>query len=159
MTKEDKVALNILKAWVEHDKQMEYTDRLENIEVYNRAIKALEQQSILDTRQRERQLEMEYQHGYDKGWKEGRKALEKQPCEDCISRKAVNEIWHTQYCDNREDNDEEQYKRIQALPSVKPSFKEWLSTFNTDSATQCFTAVQESKKRLEDDTDADKEDE
>lgn len=49
------------------------------------AIKALEQQPILDTRQRERQLEMEYQHGYDKGWKEGRKALEQQPCKDYIS--------------------------------------------------------------------------
>lgn len=120
MTNEDKVALNILKAWVEHDKQMEYADRLENIEVYSRAIKALEKNS----------------------------------CEDCVSRKAVNEIWHTQYCDSREDNDEEQYKRIQALPSVTPSFKEWLSTFNTDSATQCFTAVQELKKRLEGDTDA-----
>lgn len=47
-------------------------------------------------------------------------ALEQQPCEDCISRKAVNEIWHTQYCYSREDNDEEQYKRIQALPSVTP---------------------------------------
>lgn len=43
------------------------------------AIKALEQQPILDTRQRERQLEMEYQHGYDKGWEEGRKVLEQQP--------------------------------------------------------------------------------
>ena len=28
----------------------------------------------------------------------------------------------------------------------------WLSTFNTDSATECFTAVQELKKRLEGDT-------
>ena len=26
---------------------------------------------------------------------------------------------------------------------------EWLSSFNTDSATECFTAVQELKKRLE----------
>lgn len=31
----------------------------------------------------------------------------------------------------------------------------WLSTFNTDSATACFTAVQELKKRLESNTDAD----
>ena len=37
-----------------------------------------EQQPTLDIRQRERQLEMEYQHGYDKGWEEGRKALEQQ---------------------------------------------------------------------------------
>ena len=26
---------------------------------------------------------------------------------------------------------------------------DWLSSFNTDSATECFTAVQELKKRLE----------
>lgn len=37
---------------------------------------------------------------------------------------------------------------------MQTSFEEWLSTFNTDSATECFTAVQELKKRLEDDTDA-----
>ena len=30
---------------------------------------------------------------------------------------------------------------------------EWLSSFNTDSATECFTAVQELKKRLEGDDD------
>lgn len=30
------------------------------------------------------------------------------------------------------------------------SFEEWLNTFNTDSATACYTAVQELKKRLED---------
>ena len=29
------------------------------------------------------------------------------------------------------------------------SLEEWLSTFNTNSATECFTAVQELKKRLE----------
>ena len=29
-------------------------------------------------------------------------------------------------------------------------FVSWLSSFNTDSATECFTAVQELKKRLED---------
>lgn len=37
---------------------------------------------------------------------------------------------------------------------MQTSFEEWLSTFNTDSATECFTAVQELKKRLEGDTDA-----
>ena len=30
------------------------------------------------------------------------------------------------------------------------SFEEWLSSFNTESATCCFTAVQELKKKLED---------
>ena len=32
-----------------------------------------------------------------------------------------------------------------------PGVASWLSTFNTDSATECFTAVQELKKRLEGD--------
>ena len=36
-----------------------------------------------------------------------------------------------------------------------PTAQAWLSTFNTDSATECFTAVQELKKRLEGDTDTD----
>ena len=30
-----------------------------------------------------------------------------------------------------------------------PTAQAWLSTFNTDSATECFAAVQELKKRLE----------
>lgn len=34
-------------------------------------------------------------------------------------------------------------KRIYQLIS------DWLSTFNTDSATECFTAVQELKKQIE----------
>lgn len=84
------------------------------------AIKALEQQPILDTRQRERQLEMEYQHGYDKGWEEGRKALEQQPCEDCISRQAVLdkkelvelEDGQSFYCINPED--------VETLPPATP---------------------------------------
>lgn len=73
----------------------EYGDMINStpyFEALDMAIKALEQQPILDTRQRERQLEMEYQHGYDKGWEEGRKALDQQPCEDCISREAVRRI-------------------------------------------------------------------
>lgn len=28
-------------------------------------------------------------------------------------------------------------------------YKDWLSTFNTESATACFTAVQELKKRVD----------
>ena len=37
------------------------------------------------------------------------------------------------------------------LPSIKSDFnvKEWLSSFNTNSATVCFTEIQELKKRLE----------
>ena len=36
-----------------------------------------------------------------------------------------------------------------------PTAQAWLSTFNTNSATECFTAVQELKKRLEGDADVD----
>lgn len=56
-------------------------------------MKALEQQPTLDTRQMERQLEMEYQHGYDKGWKEGRKALEAQPTNAVILNVTSEGCW------------------------------------------------------------------
>lgn len=36
-----------------------------------------------------------------------------------------------------------------------PTAQAWLSTFNTDSATECFTAVQELKKKLEGDANVD----
>lgn len=42
MTNEE--AISVFKEWIEHDKKMKYADRLENIEIYNMAIKALEQQ-------------------------------------------------------------------------------------------------------------------
>ena len=32
---------------------------------------------------------------------------------------------------------------------MQTSFEEWLSTFNTDSATECFTAVKELKRKIE----------
>ena len=38
---------------------------------------------------------------------------------------------------------------IEQQQNVKDWLSYWLSTFNTDSATKCFTAVQELKKRLE----------
>lgn len=40
MTREE--AINAFKEWIERDKKMEYADRLENIEIYKLAIKALE---------------------------------------------------------------------------------------------------------------------
>ena len=53
------------------------------------------------------------------------KALEQQPCEDCISRQAVLDIWHTRYSNNREENDEIQFKKIAfELPSVTPSHED-----------------------------------
>lgn len=39
---------------------------------------------------------------------------------------------------------------IEQRQNIKDWLFYWLSTFNTDSATECFTAVQELKKRLED---------
>lgn len=32
---------------------------------------------------------------------------------------------------------------------MQTSFEDWLNSFNTDSATECFTAVQELKKQIE----------
>lgn len=44
-----------------------------------------------------------------------------EPCEDTISRQAVLDVWHTSYSDNREENEEIQYKKIAfELPSVNP---------------------------------------
>ena len=41
---------------------------------------------------------------------------------DCISRQAVLDVWHTSYSDNREENEEIQYKKIAfELPSVTPT--------------------------------------
>ena len=51
--------------------------------------------------------------------------VESQPCEDCISRQAVLDIWHTRYSNNREENDEIQFKKIAfELPSVTPSHED-----------------------------------
>ena len=109
------------------------------------------------------------------------KALEQQPCEECISRKGASHF----LCERLERfNKSELYDKFSKiiddmynlLPSVKPkytdeeiqkmqeleqaqlekayelgmqiSFEEWLSTFNTDSATECFTAVQELKEMI-----------
>lgn len=48
-------------------------------------------------------------------------ALEQEPCEDCISRQAVIDIWHTQYAQVRQEDEEIKYKKIAyELPSVQP---------------------------------------
>lgn len=41
MTNEE--AISVLETWVERDNKMKHADRLENIEIYNMAIKALKQ--------------------------------------------------------------------------------------------------------------------
>lgn len=52
-------------------------------------------------------------------------ALEQEPCDDAVSRQAVLDVWHTSYNDNREENEEIQYKKIAFdLPSVRPTCEE-----------------------------------
>ena len=67
---------------------------------------------------------LEEDSAYEVSWKDVLKWLEQQPCEDCISREAVLDIWHTRYCNTREENEETQYKKIAfELPSVTPQQK------------------------------------
>lgn len=102
-------------------------------------------------------------------------AEEIEPCEDCISREEAIENFANWY---GYDYDKQGYYRLlKQMLSVTPkftdeeiqkmqeleqaqldkayelgtqtSFEEWLSSFNIDSATECFTAVQELKRRLE----------
>lgn len=104
-------------------------------------------------------------------------ALEQQPCEDCISREAVEKVtWEEPSYDDALNVLTEVRDKVRALPSVKPkftdeeiqkmqeleqaqldkayelgkaeSFEEWLSSFNTESATCCFTAVQQLQEKL-----------
>lgn len=86
MTKEE--AISAFKEWIKRDEKMEYADRLENIEIYNRALQA----------------------------------LEKEPCEDAISRKAVIKAVdaHT-----NEDGtlDDDITIILEDLPSVQPKSK------------------------------------
>ena len=92
------------------------------------------------------------------------KVLEQQTCEDCISRtellaKIDEERKHL--LDLKMDGAEHivvhhARRIVEEMPSVTPKtdvfdkqiIKDWLSTFNTDSATACFTAVQELKKEI-----------
>lgn len=109
------------------------------------------------------------------------KTLEQEPCDDCISREKAIRIaeqgqiqgfeWQIRklctlspvkpkYTDEEiqkmQDLEQAQLEKAYELgkAETQTSFEDWLSTFNTDSATECFTAVQELKKRLESDTDA-----
>lgn len=103
-------------------------------------------------------------------------ALEQQPCEDCISRTAAVRHRHLIYDDDGIGYSVVRVDEILSLPSVTPkftdeeiqkmqeleqaqlekayelgmqtSFEEWLASFNTESATECFTAVQELKKKI-----------
>jgi hypothetical protein len=99
------------------------------------------------------------------------KILEQQPCEDCISREQA--IRATYGFERYTGIDETPYEYVESilrdLPSVTPkgvtitdfadrcrecgrikfsNLQDWLSTFNTESATECFTAVQQLKERI-----------
>ena len=104
-------------------------------------------------------------------------AEEIEPCEDTVSRQALIDkatSWDAHFTDSEKAVS---LTDIMSLPFVTPkytdkeiqkmqeleqaqlekayelgmqiSFEEWLASFNTESATCCFTAVQELKKRLE----------
>lgn len=70
-----------------------------------------------------------------------------QSCEDCISREDVLDLAKKGVLISN-GSYESVCKAINELPPVMPSIKEWLSSFNTDSATECFTAVQELRKKI-----------
>lgn len=83
-------------------------------------------------------------------------SLEQQLCEDAISReetlkafaeKCGGECGCCVYNGSGYDT-AENCKLIKSMPSVTPSIMEWLESFNTDSATECFTAVQQLKEKI-----------
>lgn len=45
------------------------------------------------------------------------------------------------------ETEEEQEEVLRRL-SMMPKLQEWLSSFNPDSATECFTAVQELREKI-----------
>jgi hypothetical protein len=63
---------------------------------------------------------------------------------DEISNEAYKKIMCN--CEVEEQQPLHGYK----IDMFTPTAQAWLSSFNTDSATECFTAVQELKERLED---------
>lgn len=94
-----------------------------------------------------------YINGYDYGVKDWFKA-KTEPCEDCISREEVDNYiakLMSGYLYEEERRRLEDFSIfIGELPSVIPSrsVKEWLDTFDTESATTCFTAVQILKEKV-----------
>lgn len=75
-------------------------------------------------------------------------AFEQQSCEDAINREEALKHTHIEYDDDGIGHRVVYAEDIEELPSVTPLIKEWLSSFNADSATECFIAVQELKRRL-----------
>ena len=76
--------------------------------------------------------------------------------QDCVRRESVNKlidelaraISDERCCISRGRDTATIMQDILDLPPITPSIKEWLSSFNTESATECFTAVQELKKEV-----------
>lgn len=69
------------------------------------------------------------------------------PCEDCISREDVLDLAKKGVLISN-GSYESVCKAINELPPVTPKIQEWLSSFNTESATECFTAVQELREKI-----------
>lgn len=69
------------------------------------------------------------------------------PCEDCISREDVLDLAKKGVLISN-GSYESVCKAINELPPVMPKIQEWLSSFNTESATECFTAVQELREKI-----------
>ncbi len=128
MTLEEAIKqLKLMKVFIGYDAENPLVKKMQS--ALDMGIKALEQQSTLDTRQRERQLEMEYQHGYDKGWEEKSRALEQQPCEDAISRQAVLRLVE-QYPSIIGNRCVGLMADIKHLPSVTPTISDIENNFN-----------------------------
>lgn len=104
-------------------------------------------------------------------------ALEQEPCDDAVSRQALIDkatSWDAHFADSERvisladimslppvtpKYTDEEIQKMQELEQAQlekayelgkaESFEEWLSSFNTESAPQCFNAVQELKKQIE----------
>ena len=122
--------------------------------------------------------EKAFDDGYESGYAQARFDYEQPSCEDAVSRQALIDkatSWDAHFADSEKavsltdimslptvtpNFTDEEIQKMQDLEQaqlekayelgIQTSFEEWLLSFNTESATCCFTAVQELKKRLED---------
>lgn len=122
-------------------------------------------------------------HDHDCCWDDVLTWIEAQPCEDCISREeAINEAdnlsLETSYDNEKVEQmlrdlppvtpkyTDEEIDKAQAVEqayvdkmvelAVEESRREWLNSFDTNSATKCFEAVNILKERLEKDGNSNK---
>jgi hypothetical protein len=72
---------------------------------------------------------------------------EQRPCEDAISREDVLDLAKKGVLISN-GSYESVCKAINELPPVMPKIQDWLESFNNNSATECFTAVQELREKI-----------